>query len=330
MSVTRKDVAKLANVSVATVSYVLNNTKHVTPEVRTRVLDAAKALDYHPNLIAKSLSTKETKHIAMLVDNIENPHYVRLLMGIQHVAIKHGYIVSILPSSQLEENNGAELVGRGIDGIILATEYSTKDIAKYHIPIICANSSACINYRPAIFNMVKVLQDLGHKKIAFLSGLSLDYEQHTRYHDFKAALEYYKLEINDALFINGKGLTDEQAGYDSAEHLLATGLEFTAVFALNDLMAIGAMRRFSEAGLRIPEDISLIGCDGIKETLFTMPSLSTLHSHTYTFGKQLMSHLLNVLNPQSADITEFSPLQAELIIRESIGRAPLSDFSNNK
>ena len=126
MSVTRKDVAKLANVSEATVSYVLNNKKHVTPEVKQRILDAAKELNYHPNLLARSMTTKKTKHIAMLVNNINNPHYSSILSGVQSVAEIEGYIVSLCSVDREPKDTIGKLISRGIDGIIIALPFSAE------------------------------------------------------------------------------------------------------------------------------------------------------------------------------------------------------------
>ena len=117
---TRRDVAQRAGVSVATVSYVMNNTKNVTPEVRERVMHAVDELDYRPNLLARGLSTRETRHVAMLVDNLNNPHYCEVLSGAQEVASKNGYIVSVISVDFSNTRDVLDLASRWLDGAILA------------------------------------------------------------------------------------------------------------------------------------------------------------------------------------------------------------------
>lgn len=121
---TRKDVAEYAGVSVATVSYVVNHTKHVTPEVQARVEEAIRELHYTPNLVARSLVTRKTQHVAMLVNNLKNPYYTELLAGAQAVASKKDYIVSTIMIDYSNPEGGLKLASRGVDGVILATVQS--------------------------------------------------------------------------------------------------------------------------------------------------------------------------------------------------------------
>ncbi len=320
-NVTRKDVAKMADVSEATVSYVINNTKNITPEVKQRVLDAIKALDYHPNLLAKSLVTKETKHIAMLVDNIQNPHYGRILRGVQHVAEEKGYIVSILSANYSSKAAMFELISRGVDGVILAVGSHTKDYSDLSLPMAMENSTLGISYRQAIFDMIETFHGLGHRRIAFLSGIPLEHPSHPRLHDLQDAMGCYRMDACPGLFINGTGVTDENAGYEATDRLLARGEVFTGIFAINDLMAIGAMKRLWEAGLKVPDDVSVAGCDGISNTAYTIPPLSTIQSHAFTLGSLLMHQLLAEMHPERELPPARQTIQAEFIRRESIGKA---------
>ncbi len=323
MAVTRKDVARMAQVSEATVSYVMNNTKKITPEVRRRVLDAAKALNYHPSLLAKSLVTKETRHIAMLVDNVQNPHYGSILSGVQHVAAQDGYIVSILSMNYPTKEAMTELAARGVDGVILAL--GTAGIAEYErliadltLPVVYEGGALVTSYRTAIFDMVKCFKKFGHRRIAFLSGLPLSGSPHIRCQDFLDALTCYGLEVCSDLFIDGDGRTDEAAGYDAISRLMKTRQEFTAVFALNDLMATGALNKLWEAGLQVPDDVSVVGCDGISGTAYTVPPLSTIQTHAYSLGESLMRQLLYRLHPEQHLPDAGQVIEAEFILRESV------------
>ena len=324
MAATRKDVAKMAGVSVATVSYVINNTRHVTPEVRERVLNAVKVLNYHPNLLAQSLSTKKTRHVAMLIDNIQNPHYGRIMRGVQHAAQKEGYIVSVLSTNYSSKESMIELVSRGVEGVILALGfYQNEDFTGgLELPVVYEDETLRTDYRQAIFDIVETLKNLGHRRIGFLSGLPAASES-IRCQDFLAALKHYDLEFNKELYIEGNGYTDEKAGYDAAERLLDTGESFTAVFTLNDLMALGAMRKLSEAGLHIPNDVSIVGCDGIKSSAYTVPSLSTIQCHAFHLGEALMYKLISKIQPEKEVPIPDQVIQAEFIRRESIGPVPV-------
>lgn len=324
MGVTREDVAKLAGVSGATVSYVMNKTKYISPEVCQRVWDAAKQLNYHPSLLARSLVTKETKHIAIIVKNLQNPYYAAIQEGIQMIAAQEGYIVSVLSAHESPADNMNILLSRGIDGVIIASSFDVgfKELLKPNSPMAFVKEDQSVTfYRPAVFNMIEAFHQLGHRRIAFLSGLPMEEPTHYRYKDFCEALQAYEMEIDPTLFINGNGVTDEQGGYDAADTLLQTGAPFTGVFAINDRMAIGAMRRFWEAGLRIPKDISIVGCDGIIASEYTTPPLSTLQSPAVTMGITLMYQLLEKMQPDRAFPLSKQPLHAKFIQRESMGIA---------
>ena len=296
MGVIRKDVALLAGVSGTTVSHVLNGTKAVTPEVRQRVLAAAKELNYHPSLVARGLATKETKQIAILVKSLQNPYYSAIHEGIQRVAAKKGYIVSVLSTQNSPAQNMNTMLARGMDGVIIASTSSLREFEDFLTPsgpMAFVNAEVASHfYREAVFAMVRAFHDLGHRRIAFLSGLSVKKPAHYRYYDFMDALHTYGMECEEALLVDGDGTTDEQSGYRAADTLLKRGVRFTAVFAANDLMALGAMKRFWEAGLRIPEDISICGCDDILAASYTAPPLATLQSHAVTLGEYLMYQLL--------------------------------------
>ena len=325
MGVIRKDVALLAGVSGTTVSHVLNGTKAVTPEVRQRVLAAAKELNYHPSLVARGLVTKETKQIAILVKSLQNPYYSAIHEGIQRVATKEGYLVSVLSTQNSPAQNMQTMLARGMDGVIIASTSSLREFEDFLTPsgpMAFVNAEVASHfYREAVFAMVRAFHDLGHRRIAFLSGLSVKKPAHYRYYDFMDALHTYGMECEEALLVDGDGTTDEQSGYRAADTLLKRGVRFTAVFAANDLMALGAMKRFWEAGLQIPEDISICGCDDIFAASYTTPPLATLQSHAVTLGEYLMYQLLEKMQPERVNPLSDKQIHAEFVLRESMGPA---------
>lgn len=315
---TREDVAKLAGVSGATVSHVVNSSKNVSPELEKRVRLAISQLDYHPNLIGRSLVSKRTKHVAFLVDNLTNPHYCETLEGIQQVAVENGYIVSVLFTSISNMETVAELVGRGVDGAIL-THFDTK-IGRYleeRIVCITHDKYMYLDYKNAIFNMIECFKNYGHKKIAFISGLPLN-QSNPRYVCFCQAMEHYGLEVDPSLMYTGDGKTDEQSGAVAAREILSRKKTFTALFTLNDLMCIGAATLLREARFRIPEDISLAGCDNLKILKWYSPSLSTIEAFPIETGKALMGHLIEAL---AGATPVMRVIQCEFLKKESISWA---------
>lgn len=326
MAVTREDVAKLAGVSGTTVSYVLNNTKSVTPEVRQRVLAAAERLNYHPSLLARGMATKETRHIAILVKNLQNPYYSSIHEGIQSVATREGYIVSVLSTQNSPADNINTMLARGIDGVIVVAVSSLrafKDLLKPSSPIAFVSDEVAAHfYRDAVFDMVKEFRALGHRRVAFLSGLPMEMPSHYRYHDFMDALQTCGMDTDPELLVDGDGSTDEESGYRAADALLKRGVPFTGVFTTNDLMAMGAMKRFWREGLRIPEDVSVCGCDGITVTEYTTPPLATLQAHAVDLGAYLMYQLLEKMRPGRNDPQLERQIRAEFLLRESMGPVP--------
>lgn len=319
---TRKEVAERAGVSVATVSYVVNGTKHVTPEVKARVEEAVKELHYSPNLVAKGLATRKTHHVAMLVNNLRNPYYAEMLAGAQAVASKKGYIVSIIMVDYSNEEEVIKLASRGVDGVIDATYTDvTNELLEEGIPFVASNTSALISYRKGIFEAVEALKEKGHENIAFLSGLKLDTKRNGRYQHLREAFAFYGIPVQEGLMIEGneREETDEAAGIQAVKNLLKTGLPFTAIVALNDLMAFGAMRELKNQGLRIPEDVSVIGCDNVEMGKYSIPSLSTLNVDSFDVGKLLMKKLIADINHKQE---QSHVITASYIERESVGECP--------
>ncbi len=319
--VTRKNVALKANVSEATVSYVMNNTKNVTPEVRERVLAAIQELNYQPNLVARSLVTKQTRHVALMVDNLKNPYYCEVLEGAQSVASKAGYIVSVISINVSNKEDVLELAGRGVDGIILALGNKViNDSSVLKIPCVTSGDDICIDYRDAIYDMVECLKLNGHKKIGFLSGIPTGNPTHVRYICFREALEHFGLEYYPNLTVDAEynADTDENAGEIAMKELLSRKEEFSAVFAINDLMALGASKAIRDAGLKIPQDISVVGCDHLKILDSISPSLATLDADAFSVGCALMQLLIDILK---GDPHSRQNITAKFLCKETISKS---------
>lgn len=325
--VTRKDVALKAGVSEATVSYVINNTKNVTPEVKDRVLAAVGELNYQPNLVARSLVTKQTRHVALMVDNLKNPYYCEVLEGAQSVASKAGYIISVISINVSNEEDVLELAGRGVDGIVHALgNKEIKGLSDINLPCVTTGDDIYIDYRKAIFDMVKCLKENGHKKIGFLSGIPTSNSGHVRYIFFIEALKHYGLTYDPNITIDAEynADTDEKAGEAAMKELLKRKGEFTAVFAINDLMAIGASKAIRDAGLKIPQDISIVGCDHLKILDSISPSLSTLDADAFQLGCALMQLLIDILK---GDPHSRQNITAKFLCKETISEASIDLYN---
>lgn len=315
---TRKDVAERAGVSVATVSYVVNNTKHVTPQVRARVEEAIRELHYTPNLVARSLVTRRTQHVAMFVNNLKNPHYTEMLAGAQHAAGKKGYIVSIILIDYADPEEGLRLAARGVDGAILATVCPKEtETLLGGLPCASPGEGVSCDFRQAIFDAVASLKEHGHRRIAYLGGLHP--ERNERFSMFKEALRENGLPADERLWVDGNERedTDEEAGAAAMATLLERRVPFTAVMALNDLMAFGAQRELHARGLRVPEDVSVIGCDNTQMSRYYTPPLSTIDVSSFEMGSCLMEEIIAAI--EGTERTK-RIIKAAYLERESVAR----------
>ena len=294
---TRKEVAHRAGVSVATVSYVLNGTKKVTPEVEARVRQAVQELGYRPNLLARGLSKKETRHVALVVDNMHNPHISDVLFGAQEVASRNGYIVSVLSVDISRPQDLLDLTSRGVDGVMLALvadNASLMELLDPDMPVVHVGDSLRIDQDQAMDDMVAHLTELGHTKIAYLSGLPHRAPYHPRFISLVKALNARGLSIEPDRIVSGKSVAcvDEAEGFRAMNELLDRRTEFTAVYAINDLVAMGAIRALKQRGLRVPEDISVVGNDWLEVYRWVTPTLATMEGYAVEIGNRLMNLMI--------------------------------------
>ena len=315
---TRKNVAQLAGVSEATVSHVINGTKYVSPDLEQKVRKAIISLNYRPNIIARSLVTKTTRHIAILVSDLKNPYYAEITEGMQDVAQKEGYIVSLIRYGSSSDDVITDLAYRYVDGLFILTPVKKltsveKQSREYGIAVV---SDVVVNYSRAIDEMIGHLVGLGHTKIGFLSGLPIETPDHDRYISYRLSLENHGICFDPSLVVNGVEPynTTIAAGYDAMNALLSTRSDVSAVFAANDLMAIGALRAIRDAGFRVPEDISVVGCDDIFLADSVDPPLTTLRVPKFEMGRKAMYQMLSQIRENRH---EPAVVDAEFVIRDT-------------
>lgn len=319
---TRKEVAAYAGVSVATVSNVVNGTKFVSEKVKKKVEDAIKILDYHPNMIARGLATKETRHVAIMVNNLKNGYYTEILEGAQSVASEYGYIVSIILLDYTNQMETLDMASRGLDGVFLTT-VRAREVQKLMEQKICLTMDDLgiqVDYSTGIREAVHSLKQHGHTQIAFLSGLKLkDDGSHPRWDCFREACREEGLLVNQNLVVdaNDRQSTDEKAGVESVQKLLQRKEKFSAVMMTNDLMAVGAIGELERNGYRVPEDVSVIGCDNSQMSKYYLPTISTLDVQVFELGRSIMHNMLCRIKDK--------PVKNKVILTRYIERESVAD-----
>lgn len=319
----RKDIALKANVSTATVTNVLNNSKYVSPETRRRVMDAARELQYPIEKMRQTVMSK-TQEIALVVNDTSNPHYSQIMDGMNEIAVQHNYAVSMMKLWSKADDFCDMLIDRHINGAFFSINHG--ELEQRHIDklnaagVHVANAKCIIDYNGMMDKVIQYLADLGHRRIAYLSGLSIQDPYNTRYTAYLEAVRKAGLPQDASLTIDGVFPYDTtiRSGYWAMRSKLDAPLDFTAVIALNDLLALGAIKAITEKGLRIPEDISVIGCDDIMFSEFCNPPLTTLRIPAKVFGRQAM---YDIIQSQLGEVPPPVHLAVELIIRKSSGRA---------
>lgn len=323
---TRKEVAQRAGVSVATVSYVLNGTKKVTAEVEARVREAAEQLDYRPNLLARGLSKKETRHVVLVADNLNNPHISDLFCGAQEIASKNGYIVSVLSVHVSQPQDLLDLTRRGVDGVILALAKDNRellDLLDPDMPIAFLGGCLDFDQTQAIDDMVEHLTSLGHRRFAFLSGMPHEAPYHPRFVSLVKALNARGLSMDPALVVDGKSTMnlDAAEGFREMNELLDRNVPFTAVYAINDMVAMGAIRALAKRGLKVPEDVSVVGNDCLEIYQWATPTLASMEGYGVEIGRKLMQQIIDKI--ASKPLEEYAFI-VKYVPGESVG--PAADF----
>ena len=332
MSITIEYIARLANVSKATVSRVINNkAEGVGKETRARVQAFIDQYDYRPNLLARGVATSQTKTIGLVIPDITNPFFPAVVKSIEEYANVHGYSVILCDtnaSPEREKKSVSTLIASRVDGVILATTLDEKaewswDFGKYNIPCVLIdrrlndedyNASVFVDNDYASYIATEHLIRHGQSKIAFLTGPKNLSTTSERLEGHRSALKHYNIPYSEALISEGE--YSFVGGAQATRRLLASGAEFHAVVASNDMMAIGAMRVLREQGLRIPEDVEIIGFDNIDISAMVDPALTTMEQPIYEMGSKAAEALIALMGGRTLAEKNIR-LEAKLVIRES-------------
>lgn len=328
---TINDVAKIAGVSRQTVSRAINNKGEISLDTREQVLKVVQHLGYRPNRMAQGLVTQHTLTIGIIIPDISNPFFPEFARGVQDFAHQEEYNVFLCNTDgNPDEEVKAlySLAAQGVDGVILFTYQGSDDILKefadkYH-PVVVLNryvehpNIAVImvnNYHGAKL-AVEHLIERGHTNIAMLAGPDTSPSKVRQVKGFCDALTEHGLPVVAKWIISSLPLPTLTQGYQSAHQLLSKNPQITAIFAYNDLLAIGAIRACNELGYRVPTDCAIVGFDDIQLASMVTPSLTTIYVNKYTLGEQAMARLLNMINnPDSVSPSIY--VDVELVVRES-------------
>ena len=325
---TIQDVARAAGVSVATVSRVINKSEAVAENTRKTVIAAIKKLNYQPNLLGRNLRRTETRRVLVLLPNIGNPFYARIVKGIEDIAHKNGYNVMLCntDSNAERENVYLELLrSRLADGVIfMAPELGREglaDIGRSYPVVQCCEytegagiSHVSIDNYAAVYKMTRHLISAGHTRIGLISSRSTVVSINRRESGFKKALSDSGIEFNEEYVKYGD--YSFTSGFRAGNQLIVMKNRPTAIFAISDIMAIGVLRAVRENSLKVPEDVAVAGFDDINFSAMCNPTLTTISQPKYDMGCISMELLLQHIHGQLKEPREVL-LEYEMVIRES-------------
>ncbi len=331
MNYTIKDIAEKAGVSIMTVSRVINNSGYVSMKTRIKVESVLKEMNYQPNLLARSLINRKSHFISIIVPDISNPFYAELTRGVEDITIQEGYDL-IISSAHMNKDMELRQIetarSRMADGLILVLpELSETKILEMqnNIPLVVVDkyiksndiSKIYLKQELGAYRAVQYLLEMGHRKIAFLSGLLNVHNNNVRKMGYIHALEDNRVPFDSSLILNG------DFSFESGEKAFKTYMNMknenrpTAIFSASDLMALGFMRCAYRHKVRIPEDVSIVGFDDIQISSIITPTLTTVRHPYLQMGNAASKLLMSKLGKNVLNSTILS-LKNELIIRESV------------
>lgn len=328
--VTIKEVAQDAQVSTTTVSHVINNTRFVEPETRDRVMAAMQKLGYHPNSLARSLRSGVSKTIGLIVPDAANLFFAEVARKIEDDGYRQGYSVILCNSDnnpQKQTNYINTLLTKRVDGVIfISSGGRVEDLLKFsanQIPVVVADRDVpqeladivLLDNEQAGFDATRHLIDLGHTVIACITGPDDLSPSMQREKGYRRALREAGIPYQQDQIIAGD--FSFKSGEAAAQKLLSVKHRPTAIFALNDMMAIGAMTALRKAGLSVPEDVSIVGFDNIELASAVNPALTTIAQPIDEIARQATELLIHRLLGSRIGKNQRVILKAGLIRRES-------------
>jgi len=327
--ITLKMVAEKAEVSVNTASRAINNRPDINLETKKRVLQIAKELGYIRNAAAVALRTKKTGTIGVVIADNRNPFYAEVLNGMEEAAREKNYHI-ILANTQRDYKKEEEainlLLAKRVDGLLITPvqdrDDDIKNLIDANIPFVVVGRDFENIEVDAIYNdevkggflATEYLIKKGHKRIALIDGFLYKSPAKGRLEGYKRALNKYRIPLDDSLISVGD--INIEDGHERTKQMLEKNLDFTAIFAYNDMMAFGSMQAIREKGLRIPEDIGLVGYDDISFCSLMDPALTTIRLKKQELGIESVKLLLSHING-NRKIAKKIMLDVDIIVRKT-------------
>lgn len=336
---TMVDIARKLGVAPMTVSRVINESGYVSAETRTKVLKAVEELNYRPNVLARNLKRQRTQVVGILLPDIANPFSAELVRGVQDVLLARSYssfIGTTERSTQREQAELHALLEMRADGIIVATRETKKGndyllrLTENRLPLVVVGRTlnhphvdhVTADHWRGAYEAVEHLIALGHRRIGFVGVQPINGAGLRRYQGYLDALRDHQLKIDEKLIVGpagqaGPGYSTQDDGYAGMKQLLQLRTRPTAVFARNDFTAIGAMCAIRDAGLKMPQDVAIVGFDNVPLAAYTAPPLTTVDQPTAEQGRRAASLLLDRIEGDKTRERREVCLECHLVIRES-------------
>lgn len=326
---TIKDVAARAGVSFTTVSHVLNETRPVSADARRRVLAAVEEIGYLPSAVARSLRKSETKIIGVLVPNVDNPFFAELVVGVEECCRQAGFSVFLCNSDnnpKRQQQYMRTLLEKRVDGMLLSSAGDATALARIFklatVPAVTVDrvvadaraDRVSVDNLDGAYKAVRHLVELGHKRIACISGPAEFDVTRERVQGWRRAQEEAGFQADESLLLESD--FSSSGGYEAARRLLGEHPEMTALFASNDLMALGALRAAAERGVRVPQQLSVVGFDDIELSSYVYPGLTTVGCSIRELGREAGRVLIDRIENPGAPLKDVQ-LTPRLVLRES-------------
>jgi len=328
-SISLRDLGKHLGLSPTTVSLVLNGSPaaaSIPKETQDRIFAAAKSLNYRPNFFARSLRSRRTYLVGVMLPELSEGYASLVLSGIEDALLVKDYVYLVTShrhKPELIDRAPRLLCERCVEGIIAVDTPLTQELpvpvvsisGHEHIPGV---TNIVLNHVSAAELGLRHLIQLGHQRIAIFKGLSFSSDSEVRFNAIVSAAGLLGLELHDRLIVPLQGDSPSpEVGYSAARQLLGSGEDFTALWAFNDISAIGAVRALIEAGKHVPRDVSVLGFDDVNSAKFHNPALTTVRQPLARMGAVAAETLLARIAQSTQDVPAEISVEPELVVRES-------------
>ncbi len=336
--VTLKTIAQHLGLTPGTVSAALNNSpaaRSIPARTKNRIIEAAQALNYRPNFFARTLRLKRTYTIGVIAEEIGDAYGALVISGIEEYLRKNNYFFLTVihrHDPKLLQTYAQMLMTRGVEGFITTDTSLTEKLALPTVAVaghqnLEGLTNIVLDHKRAARLALEHLRDLGHEEIAFIKGQTISSDSLVRWNAICEVAQLLGIRIRPELTIQLEGVDSTPAiGYPFAKQLLARKQPFTALFAYNDISAIGSIWAFREAGLRIPEDISIVGFDDIPGAAFANPGLTTVRQPLVKMGQIAAQTVVDLIEGRGEYVPEIA-IEPEFVIRQSTGPAPVRQLT---